>query len=298
MAILSIQSRVSYGYVGNSIAVPAIQATGLEVWPLDTVSFSNHPGHGQFTGEVRSAAELEAQIDGLTALGVLDGISAVLSGYLGLPGTAAVVAAAVDRTRASNPNLPFVLDPVIGDNGRHFVREGVAEAICEELLPRADIVTPNLYELGVLCGAAIPDEADVITEAARTLIRKSGLKAVAVTGIERAGMVSNLLVLEETSYETMTLRLDRGFNGTGDLFAALLTAWFVRSGDIRSAFARAAGGLDAATRITAQAKRMELDLPAILKSLKTLCPAALVQGHYPGIQAGSASCRRNRSRAS
>lgn len=279
MAILSIQSRVSYGYVGNSVAVPAIQAAGLEVWPLDTVSFSNHPGHGQFTGEIRPAAELEAQIDGLAALGVMDGLSAVLSGYLGLPDTAAVVAAAIDRARASNPALPFVLDPVIGDNGRHFVRDGVAEAICEKLLPRADILTPNLYELGVLCGAVIPNETDVITAAARNLIRKPRLMAIAVTGIERSGMVSNLLVLEDTSFETVTPRLDRGFNGTGDLFAALLTAWFIRSGDIRSAFARAAGGLDAATRITGRAGRMELDLPVILKSLKTLCPAALRQGH-------------------
>lgn len=278
MAILSIQSRVSYGYVGNSIAVPAIQAAGLEVWPLNTVSFSNHPGHGQFTGEVRSAAELESQIDGLAALGVMDGLSAVLSGYLGLPDTAAVVASAVDRTRESNPTVPFVLDPVIGDNGRHFVRDGVAEAICETLLPRADIATPNLYELGVLSGATLSNETDVITAAARKLIRKSRLMAVAVTGIERSDMVSNLLVLDDISYETVTPRLERGFNGTGDLFAALLTAWFVRSGDIRSAFARAAGGLDAATRITAQAGRMELVLPAILTNLKTLRPATLLQG--------------------
>ncbi|WP_193172267.1 pyridoxal kinase [Nisaea nitritireducens] len=279
MAILSIQSRVSYGYVGNSIAVPAIQAAGLEVWPLDTVSFSNHPGHGQFRGEVRPAAELEAQIDGLAALGVMDRLSAVLSGYLGLPETAGVVATAVDRTRASNPAAPFVLDPVIGDNGRHFVRDGVAEAICEKLLPRADILTPNLYELGVLCGAAIPDDADAISAAARKLIQDSRVMAVAVTGIQRSGMVSNLLVLENARFETMTPCLNRGFNGTGDLFAALLTAWFVRSGDIRSAFARAGGGLDAATRITEQAGRMELDLPAILKSLKTLHPATLLQGH-------------------
>ncbi|MEP3115923.1 pyridoxal kinase [Nisaea sp.] len=277
MAILSIQSRVSYGYVGNSIAVPAIQAAGLEAWPLDTVSFSNHPGHGQFTGEVRSAAELDAQIDGLTALGVMDGLSAVLSGYLGLPDTAAVVASAIDRTRASNPTVPFVLDPVIGDNGRHFVRDGVAEAICEKLLPRADIVTPNLYELGVLSGATLTNETDVITAAARNLIRKSKLVAVAITGIERTNTISNLLVLEDIHFEAITPRLDRGFNGTGDLFAALLTAWFVRSGDIRSAFARAADGLDIATRITAHAGSMELVLPAILKNLKTLRPATLLQ---------------------
>ena len=111
MAILSIQSRVSYGYVGNSIAVPAIQAAGLEVWPLDTVSFSNHPGHGHFRGEIRPAAEVQAHIDGLAALGVPDTLSAILSGYLGLPETAGVVADAVDKARAVNPTMPFVLDP-------------------------------------------------------------------------------------------------------------------------------------------------------------------------------------------
>tara|TARA_R110002012_G_scaffold130234_1_gene282666 strand:- start:284 stop:1123 length:840 start_codon:yes stop_codon:yes gene_type:complete len=279
MAILSIQSRVSYGYVGNSIAVPAIQAAGLEVWPLDTVSFSNHPGHGRFTGETRPAAELEAQIDGLTALGVLDGLSAVLSGYLGRPGTASVVAAAIDRARTGNPALPYVLDPVIGDNGRHFVRDGVAEAIGAELLPRADMVTPNLYELGVLSGADVPGEPAAIKAAARKLLRHSRLAAVAVTGIERPGTVSNLLVLEETSHEATAPKLDRSFNGTGDLFAALLTAWYVRTGDIRAAFARAAGGLETATRITAQADRMELDLPAILRNLKTLRPAMLQPDH-------------------
>lgn len=275
MAILSIQSRVTYGYVGNSIAVPAIQAVGLEVWPLDTVSFSNHPGHGQFRGEVRPASELEAQIEGLAALGVLDSLSAILSGYLGLPETASVVAAAVDRARATNPAVPFVLDPVIGDNGRHFVRAGVAEAICDRLLPRATIVTPNLYELGVLCGGAIPGEADAITTAARSLIAGSRLSAVAITGIERPGTVSNMLVLEKASYEAVAPRLDRGFNGTGDLFAALLTAWLLRAGDIRSAFARAIGGLQAATQVTDQSGRKELDLPAIPKSLKSLRPACL-----------------------
>ena len=275
MALLSIQSRVSFGYVGNSIAVPALQAAGLEVWPLDTVCFSNHPGHGQFRGEVRSVAELEAQIDGLAALGVMDSLSAVLSGYLGLPETAGVVAAAVDRIRASSPAAPFVLDPVIGDNGRHFVRDGVAEAISDTLLPRADILTPNLYELGVLTDAQIPNTAEAVSVAARKLIRAYRIKAVAVTGIQRSGIISNLLVLEDVCFETVTPLLNRRFSGTGDLFAALLTGWFVRSRNIRFAFARAVGGLDAATRATALAGRMELDLPAILKSLKSLHPAIL-----------------------
>ncbi|UUX48048.1 pyridoxal kinase [Nisaea acidiphila] len=275
MAILSIQSRVSYGYVGNSIAVPAIQAAGLEVWPLDTVSFSNHPGHGQFRGRTRDPAELQAELEGLDALGVLDGLSAALSGYLGHPGSARAITDAVLRTRRVRPDLPYILDPVIGDHGRRFVADGVAEAIRDELLPLSDIITPNLFELGVLAGQEIEEKLPAIVGAARSLISANRLTAVAVTGIERPDRVSNLLVTAEHCCEASSPRLARGFNGTGDLFAALLAAWFVKTEDARSAFARAAGGLELATRVTDRADRRELFLPAILKGLKSCRPAAL-----------------------
>lgn len=275
MAILSIQSRVSYGYVGNSIAVPAIQATGLEVWPLDTVSFSNHPGHGQFRGRVREAAELADELDGLRRIGALTGLSAVLSGYLGRPDTAGIVAEAVDDARTSRPGLPYILDPVIGDHGRRFVADGVAEAIRDCLLPRADIVTPNLFELGILSGREIAADPVEVAESARGLIAAHGLVAIAVTGIERADRISSLLVTAEHCFEAGSRRLARSFNGTGDLFAALLCAWYVRSGDIRTAVARAAGGLDLATRVTERAGRRELLLPEILRNLKRCRPASL-----------------------
>jgi len=275
MAILSIQSRVSYGYVGNSIAVPAIQATGLEVWPLDTVSFSNHPGHGQFRGRIREAAELGEELDGLRQLGALTGLSAVLSGYLGRPDTAGIVAQAVDDARATRPGLPYILDPVIGDHGRRFVADGVAEEIRDTLLPRADIVTPNLYELGILGGREVAADPADIAETARRLIAAHGLVAIAVTGIERADRISNLLVTAEQCFEAVSRRFDRGFNGTGDLFSALLSAWYVKSGDIRTSVARAAGGLELATRVTDRAGRRELLLPEILRNLKRCRPASL-----------------------
>ncbi|WP_193185312.1 pyridoxal kinase [Nisaea sediminum] len=275
MAILSIQSRVSYGYVGNSIAVPAIQAAGLEVWPLDTVSFSNHPGHGQFRGRVREAEDLRDELDGLRQLGVLTGLSAVLSGYIGRPGTAEVIAEAVDAARMSNPGLPYILDPVIGDHGRRFVAEGVAEAIRDRLLPRADIVTPNLFELGVLSGREVAADPVDIAAAARSLIEAHGLAAIAVTGIERTDRIANVLVTAEQSLEASSPRLERNFNGTGDLFAALLAAWLMKSGDVRTAFARAAGGLELATRVTDRADRRELLLPEILRNLKRCRPAPL-----------------------
>lgn len=275
MAILSIQSRVSYGYVGNSIAVPAIQAAGLEAWALDTVSFSNHPGHGRFRGRIRDAAELRAELEGLGELGVLGGLTAVLSGYLGQAETAGVVADAVDGARNARQDLSYILDPVIGDHGRRFVADGVAEAIRAQLLPRADIITPNLFELGILTGREIADEVPAIREAAQSLIAAHRLTAVTVTGIERPDSIANLLVTADQCCEAVSPRLPRGFNGTGDLFAALLAAWFVKSGDLRSALARAAGGLELATRVTDRADRRELYLPAILKGLKSCRPASL-----------------------
>lgn len=275
MAILSIQSKVAYGYVGNSIAVPAIQAAGLEVWPLDTVSFSNHPGHGAFRGRVRDPEYLREELEGLAELGILDRLSALLSGYLGRPETAGIIADAADRARTARSDLPYILDPVIGDHGRRFVADGVAEAIRETLLPRADIVTPNLYELGVLAGRTVSTDPGDVADAARTLMRGRRPSAVAVTGVERPGEISNILVTADACLETAAPRLVRGFNGTGDLFAALLAAWTVKSGSVQAAFARAAGGLELATRTTARAGRKELTLPAVLRGLKSCRPASV-----------------------
>lgn len=273
MSILSIQSRVSYGYVGNSVAIPAIQAAGLDAWTLDTVSFSNHPGHGKFSGALRDPDALAEELDGMAALGILQELDAVLSGYLGMPETGEVIANAVDRARAARPECLYVLDPVIGDDGRSFVREGVADVIRERLFPRADLITPNIFELGELAGGPVPDGTREIIEAARTLIHGDRLRAVAVTGIVRQSSIASLLVQADDCYETETPRQSRQFNGTGDLFAALITAWLVRSGDMLSAFTRAAGGLELATRLTAHDGRRELALPAILSGLKSLCPS-------------------------
>ena len=129
MAILSIQSAVAYGHVGNAVAVPALQALGLEVWRVDTVGFSNHPGHGRFTGGVRPATEIAHLIEGIDTLGVMGECEAVLSGYLGEAATADAVAGAVEAARRARPDARYVLDPVIGDDGRVFVRDGVPEAI-------------------------------------------------------------------------------------------------------------------------------------------------------------------------
>ena len=148
MNVLSIQSSVVYGHVGNRAAVPALERLGHDVWPVDTVAFSNHPAHGSFRGRIVPAAEVRDLIEGLAARGVLGRCDAVLSGYLGDPATGAVVEDAVARVRAANPRTLYCCDPVIGEVGRGaYVRAGVPEAFRDRLVPLADIVTPNPFEL-------------------------------------------------------------------------------------------------------------------------------------------------------
>ena len=153
--VLSIQSSVVYGRVGNRAAVPVLERLGHDVWPVDTVAFSNHPAHGTFRGRIVPAAEVRDLVEGLAARGVLARCDAVLSGYLGEPATGAVVEDAVARVRAANPGTLYCCDPVIGEVGRGvYVRAGIPEAFRDRLVPLADIVTPNPFELELLTGVA------------------------------------------------------------------------------------------------------------------------------------------------
>jgi pyridoxine kinase len=265
MAVLSIQSAVVYGHVGNAVAVPALQALGHETWRVDTVAFSNHPGHGQFAGDVRPADEIASLLRGMETLGVLWACDAVLSGYLGEPETATVVAAAVNATRRANPNMNYVLDPVIGDDGRVFVRDGVLEGIRDQLVPLADIVLPNRSELGWLVGMEIRDLASMF-EAARQLLRH-GPGIVVVTGVEEAEEMATYAVTADAIWRSAAARRDRRFNGTGDLFAALFTGWFLRSRDPALALATTVAGLDLVTGETERLGTAELAIIPVLAKL-------------------------------
>ena len=156
--------------------VPALQHLGLTVWPVDTVVFSNHPGHGQFRGEVRDPAALTALLRGLADLGVLATCRAVISGYLGSADNAAVVESALDLVRAANPGAVYCCDPVIGDNGRNYVGADVVTAIRDRLLPRADLATPNRHELAVLTGGPATTDTDAKPVAAARRLPLAGTR--------------------------------------------------------------------------------------------------------------------------
>ncbi len=265
MPILSIQSSVVYGHVGNSVAALPLMRLGHEVWRLDTVAFSNHPGHGGFSGRVVPPAEIAELLRGLKALGVLADCRAVLSGYLGEAGTAAVVADAVSSAKSANPKAIYLLDPVIGDGGRVFVRPGVPEAIAQKLVPLADICTPNVFELEQLTGMSVTD-LDSARVAAHAL-RRHGPRMVILTGLPENGRISTLAVTNKGLWRVTAPRVDRPLNGTGDLISALILGHYLDSGSVPGALGLAASGMAEAIEATVAAGRRELALVSALERI-------------------------------
>jgi pyridoxine kinase len=251
MNVLSIQSSVVYGRVGNRAAVPVLERLGHEVWPVDTVAFSNHPAHGSFRGRIVPASEVAELLDGLSARGVLPRCDAVLSGYLGDAATAPVVSRAVESVRAANPNALYCCDPVIGEVGRGiYVRAGIPEAFRDRLAPMADILTPNPFELELLSGRA-PETLESAHAAARGLLGPAGRagasRLVVATGLHFADAPGALTVLAVTRDATWAVRHPRRAVrvwGTGDAFAALFLGAYLGRRDPRTALEHAVASLD------------------------------------------------------
>jgi pyridoxine kinase len=268
MNVLSIQSSVVYGRVGNRAAVPVLERLGHDVWPVNTVAFSNHPAHGTFRGRVVPAGEVAELLDGLAASGVLARCDAVLSGYLGDPATASVVADSVSRVRSANPAALYCCDPVIGEVGRGvYVRPGIPEAFRDRLVPLANIVTPNPFELEFLTGVA-PSTVGAAHAAARVILgrasRDGGPRLVVATGLRPADAPRELAVLAVTPDATWVVRHPRRTVrvwGTGDAFAALFLGAYLGHRDHRAALEHAVSALDA---ILAVAEREDVDeLPLV-----------------------------------
>jgi pyridoxine kinase len=265
MSILSIQSHVAYGYVGNRAATFPLQRLGLEVWAINTVQFSNHTGYGAWTGEVYPPTHMRALIDGIAALQVLGECEAVLSGYLGDGAMGEVVIDAVTRVRAANRQALWCCDPVMGDVGRgFFVRPGIPELFRDRILPLADIVTPNQFELDYLAGTQTRSLNDAIV-ACRALLSR-GPRIVLVTSLHRAdarpGEIEMLAVTDQAAYLVATPQLEFAIppNGSGDAVAALFLAHYLKHKDVATALGAAAAAIFAIMQATHRAQRRELDL--------------------------------------
>jgi pyridoxine kinase len=269
--ILSIQSWVSYGHVGNAAAVFPLQRLGFEVWPIHTVQFSNHTGYGAWTGSVFPPELVADLLGGIEARGVLPDCAAVLSGYMGSEGTVGAVVDAVRRVRAANPAALYLCDPVMGDVGRGvFVRPELPELIRTQAVPEADLVTPNQFELELLTGQKVTTLAGAL-DAARTLrasLRGGGPRIVVVTSLVRGdapeGVIETLAVTDDGAWlcRTPLLPLDPPRNGTGDAIAALFLGHYLQSGDAAQALGLSMSALYALLDLTHRAGSREIQLVA------------------------------------
>ena len=243
--ILSISSQVVYGHVGNSAIVPALQALGCEVLALPTVLLAHHPGHGKPRGRSTPGDELASLLDGLDQVGALERASAMLSGYLGRAENAAVAADAIQRLRRRRPGALYLCDPVIGDDGRVYVGEGVEDAIRTRLLPLADVVTPNHFELERLTGRTVATLAQALA-AARALL-EMGPRTVVVTSLQYdqlpQGRIATLAVTAQDAWIVTTARLRHVPRGSGDLLASLMLGRLVRGATLAQALTLAASAV-------------------------------------------------------
>lgn len=269
-AILSIQSSVAYGHVGNSAAVFPLQRLGIDVWPVLTVHFSNHTGYETVRGPVLPADQIGQVVRGIEERGVFPGCDAVLSGYMGDASLGQVVLDAAARVKAANPKALYCCDPVLGDVGTGFyVRPGLPEFMRDQAVPRADIVTPNQFELEFLSGFAatgreVETLADVL-EAARA-VQALGPKIVLVTSLIRRDapedMIEMLAVSDRGAWIVATPRLPLSINGCGDITAALFLAHYLRSGDPGIALGRTVGTVFAVMEATYKAGKREIQIVA------------------------------------
>lgn len=259
--ILSIQSSVAYGHVGNSAATFPLMRLGVEVWPVNTVHFSNHTGYGAWRGPLLSAHDVSEVITGMAERGVLERVDGILSGYQGGADVGAEVLRTVARVKALNPSAIYCCDPVLGDVGRGiYVRTGIPEFMRDHVVPAAQIVTPNHFELDYLTGRTTTTISEVLEAA--DVLRSRGPSVVLVTStVLDGGDPDEILMVVSTeagAWQVATPRLERTFTGSGDLTAALFLAHFLRTGDPALAVGRTADSVYSLLEATTKAGSAEL----------------------------------------
>ena len=265
MNILSIQSWVAYGHVGNASAVFPLQRLGAEVWAVNTVQFSNHPGYGSHAGQVFSGDMIAALVNGIADRGVLASCDGVLSGYVGDAATGAVIQDAADQVRTANPRAIWCCDPVMGDDGPGlYVRPDIPAFFRDQAVPSCDVLTPNQFELGLLTGASCNSliEVKAAVSSLRDRMRRDGPRIVLVTSLATESTPADALDLLVGSDEGFSLlrtpRLAFGGNGAGDAMAALFLFHLLQAGRPATALENAASSVHGLIRRTVEAGSREL----------------------------------------
>jgi pyridoxine kinase len=263
--ILSIQSWVSYGHVGNASAVFPLQRLGAEVWAINTVQFSNHTGYGDWKGSVYSGQSVRDLVDGIAARRVLGRCDAVLTGYVGGADIGDAILHAVTTVRRENKAALYCCDPVIGDSDTGvYVRPGIETFLRDHALPAADIATPNRFEIerltGVVCSTLHGAKQAVLR--LRSMLHADGPASVLLTSLETestpADCIDMMTFADGAFHLLRTPRLRLAVNGAGDAIAALFLFHLLRTGHAVAALEAAGSSVYGLLRRTAEAGSREI----------------------------------------
>ena len=265
--VLSVQSWVACGNVGNTAALFPLQRLGCETWCLNTVVFSNHTGYGKWRGDTVPASEIATLFEGIAELGVLSRCDAVLSGYLGEAETGPVLLDIVARIKKANPRALFCCDPVMGDVGLgYYVRAGIPEFFRDRALARADVITPNRFELEWLSGGPVRSLAEACDAVAA--LRQLGPRIVLATSLETAAdYVAVVAAGPDGVWAVETPRLPIEATGCGDAVAALFLGWLLKGKSVPDALATTIGAIYGVIEATIHAGGGELALVAAQEEL-------------------------------
>ncbi|BFZ24984.1 hypothetical protein BsWGS_28023 [Bradybaena similaris] len=236
--VLSIQSTVVFGYVGNKSATFPLQLHGYEVSTINSVQFSNHTGYGKWKGQVLDAQQVTDLFEGLRINNLLD-FSYVLTGYIGSETFLEKVGDTVKELKSKNPNLIYVCDPVMGDNGKLYVSEKLVPVYRTQIVEQADIITPNQFELEQLTQLPVTTEDEAFTAMGK--LHDRGVGTVVLSSSNLAGQ-KTLLCLASIKHDKVFKRyrlkipvIDSIFVGTGDLFASSLLIFMDKHKDLKIA---------------------------------------------------------------
>ncbi|XP_043229882.1 pyridoxal kinase-like [Amphibalanus amphitrite] len=236
--VFSLQSHVVSGYVGNKSATFPLQVHGFDVDAVNSVQFSNHTGYKCFKGQVLNDSELEELVSGLR-LNDINKYSHLLTGYIGAPSFLLKVADVVKELKQVNPDLVYVCDPVMGDNGKMYVPAELLPLYKEHIIPLADILTPNQYEAELLTGQKISCEEDALR--VMDQLHEAGARTVVLSSTDLGSeetLVGLASIKDNDTSRRIRInipRLPASFTGTGDLFAACLLAWMHKTnGDLKT----------------------------------------------------------------
>lgn len=268
--ILSIQSKLVYGYVGSNIAELAIQLHGLDVIAFPTVYLSAHTGHQPIHGKVMSKELFDDLILGVDNLDLMNSVGCIITGYIGSLDILKSTAQYITRIKSSYPSTNYICDPVMGDNGGLYIDEEVAQSYLNDIIPIADILTPNHFEFEYILGHTVRTECEALESVLQNDILRN--KTIIVTSCElditAPDEIDTLILKDGISTRISTKRIDISTTGTGDLFTALLSCRLTEGKELVNAVKDATTIIKNALKYTVENNNEEMNAACLLFSIK------------------------------